>query len=91
MQNTEHVTIEPDAEILDLAPPARRRVRPVKLVTIRDVRSEMAKLYREARAGEIDPQDMTRFVYALRSIGELIRDEDLERRIEALEGKTHGS
>lgn len=29
------------------------------------IRREMGIVYRDARAGKIDPQDMTRFIYAL--------------------------
>lgn len=56
-----------------------------RLNTVNEVRREMARVYREARQGEIKITDGSKFVYMLQVIGQTIRDTDLEKRIEALE------
>ena len=50
-------------------------------------RREIARVYREGRQGKIETQDMTRFVSVLQTLVNVLRDSDLEKRIEALEGK----
>jgi len=57
----------------------------VKLDSVTDARKEMAKLYREARAGKIDVQDASRLANILMLIGRMIEGSDFERRLEALE------
>lgn len=58
----------------------------IDLKTIDDVRVEMARVYRDMRAGRIETQDGTRFSYVLALIGKLIESGDLEKRLEAIEG-----
>lgn len=58
-----------------------------KLDTLADVRREMSRLYRESRSNLLDVQDCSRLVYTLKQIGDLIRDHDLEKRVDILEGK----
>jgi len=69
------------------ATPVERRVR-AKLDTIADVRREMAKLYRMARAETLDVQDAARLANILMLIGRLIEGGEFEKRLEALEGRT---
>jgi hypothetical protein len=57
----------------------------VALSKLAHVRTEMAKVYREARGGSLTTKDMNRFVYALRMIGSVIEVESLEARLDALE------
>ena len=45
----------------------------------------MSTVYREARQGRMATQEATRLVYILVSIGNMIKDSDLEERISALE------
>lgn len=59
------------------ATPGERRVR-VRLDTIYDVRKELAKLYREARAKKTDVQDAARLANILMLIGRLIEGGDIE-------------
>jgi len=66
-------------------PTPRKRRHHVKLETIGDIKSELARLYRQAKAGEIATQDATRLAYLLNSLAGLIESHDLERRIQALE------
>ena len=49
------------------------------------VRREMAAVYREMRAGSIESQDGTRYVYVLAQVGKMIEQSELERRVAALE------
>lgn len=58
----------------------------IDLKTIDDVRVEMARVYRDARAGRIEAQQGTRLVYMLSQIGKLIESAEIEKRLEALEG-----
>lgn len=65
--------------------PANPTPRQIKLGTIEDCRREMGRVYRDARTGKIDPQTGTRLTYILISITNVIKDHELEKRIEKLE------
>ncbi len=52
---------------------------------VKSVRRELGKLYREARRGDMDTQDLTRFVTALRELKGCLISETFEDRIAALE------
>lgn len=69
-------TLEPDPTT-----PHRR----IDLSTLRDVRLELAAVYRRMDAGEIESQDGTRRTYVLKAIADVIELADLERRIRELE------
>jgi len=47
----------------------------------------MAYVYREMRAGVIESQDGTRYVYVLAQVGKMIEQSELEKRIAQLEAK----
>ena len=66
-------------------PPAPRVGR---LKILADIRTELGRVYRAARRGEISTQDMTRFAYTLSVLGKLIVGDDLVRRVEQLEKQT---
>lgn len=57
----------------------------LKLVTIEDVRRELARLYREAKSGTRNVQDASRLAHMLGLLGRMIEGADLERRVLALE------
>mgnify|MGYP000947039569 FL=1 len=63
------------------APPRMR----LKLKTIDDVKMEMARLYREGKAGLRDVADVSRLANVLALLGRLIEGSDLEKRIAAIE------
>ena len=65
------------------ATPPRLRL---KLNSIDDVKAEMARLYREGKAGQRDVQDVSRLANVLALLARMIEGSDLERRIAALEG-----
>lgn len=69
---------------LTLCPSPRSRLR---LGTVRECRRELAKLYIEARRGKIETSDATRLAYLLTSLANMIRDSEMEERIEALEAE----
>ena len=56
-----------------------------KLRTIRDCRKELALVYYDARRGAIAAQDATRLAYLLIGLANMIRDHELEARIQKLE------
>ena len=72
------------------ATPRLVRLAPIKLDTFRNIRDELGRLYREARQGRIATTDATRMAYLLGEIRKAIADEDLERRLSALEATQRG-
>ena len=58
----------------------------IDLKTIDDVRVEMARVYRDMRAGRLETADGTKLAYVLGQIGKLIEAGEIEKRLEALEG-----
>lgn len=66
-------------------PPPPAKERRYRLGSIGEVRKQMAEVYREVRNGKIELREATAYTYILRELAALIRDHDLETRIEALE------
>ncbi len=70
-------------------PDAQRRAcftpRRIDLSNLRDVRLELAAVYRKMDAGEIESQEGTRRAYVLKTIHDVIVSGEIERRIEELE------
>ena len=62
-------------------PPPRR----IDLSTLRDVRLELAAVYRKMDSGQIESQEGTRRAYVLKTIQDVIVSAELERRIDELE------
>lgn len=56
-----------------------------RLGTAAEVRMEMARLYRDARTGQVEIGDATRLAYILTQLATLMRIDDLEQRTAALE------
>ena len=63
------------------APTPRR----IDLSTLRDVRLELAAVYRMMDSGAIESQEGTRRAYVLKTIHDVIVSAELERRIQELE------
>jgi hypothetical protein len=59
--------------------------RRIDLSSLRDVRLEMAEVYRRMDAGQLESSDASRRVYVLRQIADVITVADVVKRIEALE------
>lgn len=71
-----------------LSPPSpKERASRVRLGSVGDTRRELSKVYREARAGQLDTAKACKLTYILATIGRLIADELLEERVAALERK----
>ena len=62
-----------------------------RLKTLDDVRVELAKIYREARANKLDLTDAKGLAYLLSVLTGLVKDTDIERRIDALEGAANAA
>lgn len=59
----------------------------VNLANPEFIRQEMARVYREARGGKLDPADATKLVYMLSQIGKLWELSELESRLQMLENQ----
>ena len=59
--------------------------RRIDLSDLRDVRLELAAVYRKMDAGEIESHEGTRRAYVLKTIHDVIVSAELERRITELE------
>ena len=59
----------------------------LKLATSQDVCRELARLYREGKAGQREVTDVSRLANVLQILGRLIETSDLEKRLEALEAQ----
>jgi len=68
-------------------PPARPRL---KLKTMDDLKSELARLYRDGKAGRRDIADVSKLANVLSIVGRLVEDVDLATRLDALELREQG-
>src|SRR5215470_14770787 len=59
--------------------------RTINLSNLRDVRLEMAYVYRQVDCGNLEAQEGTRRVYILRQIGDILSVAELEARLLELE------
>jgi hypothetical protein len=66
--------------------PLRKRT---KLADVRQIRAELSRVYRQAKAGEIDTTTATRLAYMLDLMSRMIERGELENRIELLEAERH--
>ena len=62
----------------------------IRLHTAEDVRVEMARVYREMRAGSLEVKKGCSLVYVLGQIGKMIEVSIVEKRIEQLERTVEG-
>jgi hypothetical protein len=60
------------------------------LDTMLRVRRELARVYREARAGKLDVADASKLANILQIMGRMIESSDFEARLAALEAKAEG-
>ena len=70
-------------------PPGQTRLR-LPLKTMDDVQAELARLYREGKAGRRPIADVSKLANVLGILGRLIEGADLAARIEALESEREG-
>jgi len=72
---------------IEVIPP--QKLRSLPLTTVGHVRSELASIYRLAKAGSLPLGDASRLTYILVSLGKLIETSELESRVKALEAGGH--
>jgi hypothetical protein len=65
--------------------PLAVRPRMLRLATVKEVRLELARLYRDAREGKVPAADAAKFAFLLDRIRACIVDHELEARVEQLE------
>lgn len=66
-------------------PPQQGKRYRCKLDTIQNIRSEMARIYRETRSGLLEVGDCSKLIYVLKLISDVTATSELEQRIESLE------
>jgi hypothetical protein len=74
MKNRQPVTICNTSQKPDSPPAKPPRIPPTKLTTLAEIRTELAKLYRDCRAGRVDPSDGTKLAFILGEIRKIITD-----------------
>jgi hypothetical protein len=74
-----------DAREASAPPPQQAPRLRLPLATASDVRRELARLYRDGKAGLRDVSDVSRLANVLSVLGRLIETSDLEERLLALE------
>lgn len=67
------------------APTPRDKARRIRLETVNDVRVEMARVYREMRAGTLAMENGTKLVYVLAQLGRVAEVASVEQRLRDLE------
>ena len=77
--------ITPTKALQVIEMPEKSRHPSPRLGTAAEVRMEMARLYREARTGQVEVGDATKLAYILTQLATLMRIDDLEQRTAALE------
>lgn len=80
---TKRQPVTVDAGPVRLVPTPRPKH--IKLTTINEVAEELARLYRQTRAGHVPPADASRFAYMLNTLAGLIELGTLEARLDRLE------
>lgn len=70
---------------LEPADPPRGRMPRIRLTSARDIRRELAALYRHARHGQLDAARACRLAFLLNSLLHAIEMTDIEHRLRALE------
>jgi len=68
-----------------VSPPGVAKRLRLPLKTMDDVKGELARLYREGKAGQRDISDVSKLANVLSIIGRLIEGVELAARVEALE------
>ena len=67
---------------------AKAEIRIGPLITVGSVVTELGRIYRQARRGQLDVGDATKLAFILREIRCALEAADIEKRLEALEGTT---
>lgn len=87
--NRKPVTLSNEGEIVaSIGGEKLPRIVPIKLSTLGEIRSELGRLYREARMGRIDTADASRLTYILGQLREMHLAMEIESRLLELERRT---
>lgn len=78
-------TIDAETGLPDPTPKLPADVARLKLSSLKDVRLEMAAVYRSVKGGQLDDNAGSKRVFMLRQIADVITQAELEKRIEDLE------
>lgn len=81
-----NVPVTGSASVISVLPPPPNK-KFIRLGTLRQVRFELADIYRATRNGQIDASEATKLTYILQVIGKMIIESEIESRVEALENK----
>lgn len=71
-------------------PPSKVPGKRLRLETGAQIRREMTRVYREMRAGSLDPTRASKLIYALTELGRAVEREGVERlteRVALIEGR----
>lgn len=78
-----------DGRTLRVLPtPARRKA---QLTSLDGVRTEMARVYRDAESGKRDSAEASKLVYILGQIGKILELTEIESRLKTLEARANGN
>jgi hypothetical protein len=64
--------------------------RRIQLATLRDVRTELASLYRKVDSGKIDSRDGSRRAFILKTLSEVILNGEIEPKLREIEATLAG-
>lgn len=70
---------------LPVPPTPAKREKFIPLTTLSQVKIELARLYRQTKAGKVATSDASRLAFILNSLGRVIVDAELEQRVQQLE------
>jgi hypothetical protein len=74
---------------IEVLPPAKKG-RSLALTTVGHCRSELASIYRLAKAGTLNLQDACKYTYVLVALSKMVEASDTEQRLEQLEAALSG-
>lgn len=72
-----------DGMVIDIA--AKLSSSRVNLLSLDDVRTEMGRVYRKCKGGQMDVKEGAKLIYMLQCIAQVISDSVIEKRLDALE------
>lgn len=85
--STEREPLTFDEQGRTLEPIRRRAPKKINLQNAQDIRQEMARVYRDMRAGRIETSDGTKLVFVLDKLRQAYESEVMEKRMDQLEGQ----
>jgi hypothetical protein len=87
MNDTTKDTQPLEGELIPAKAAGMRQSRHLRLTTARALRRELAAVYAAFRRGDLSSEQTKTSVYVLRTLGEMLRLDEIESRLAALEQK----